>query len=230
MWENGKYLTPGIQKQFKQPDIFLSSETNINRDNLGPIYVPKKGDTFPIHEETNWRYLLPIIMMEGHTATLDNDEVKIIRARISNWKNELVQPATALSRAGDAEEALQLGKVLAHQPDGRLLRPPSDGVLLRAHRPNARPRVGGRRHPEHVPDPRDQLHADADLAPDVRRHGDRHHWHGGRVAAAAALHAEQAHHDHVRLVQRVPDGLLRRALVGRPLGGAAHPARHLDAL
>ena len=75
MWENGKYLTPGMQKQFKQPDIFLSSETNINRDNLGPIYVPKKGDTFPIHEETNWRYLLPIIMMEGHTATLDNDEV-----------------------------------------------------------------------------------------------------------------------------------------------------------
>ena len=33
------------------------------------------GDVFPIHEKTNWRYLLPIIMMEGHTATLDNDEV-----------------------------------------------------------------------------------------------------------------------------------------------------------
>jgi len=75
MWENGKYLTPSMQKQFKQPDIFLSSENNINRDNLGPIYVPKKGDVFPIHENTNWRYLLPIIMMEGHTATLDNDEV-----------------------------------------------------------------------------------------------------------------------------------------------------------
>ena len=75
MWENGKYLTPSMQKQFKQPDIFLSSETNINRDNLGPIYVPKKGDVFPIHEKTNWRYLLPILMMEGHTATLDNDEV-----------------------------------------------------------------------------------------------------------------------------------------------------------
>ena len=75
MWENGKYLTPSMQKQFKQPDIFLSSENNINRDNLGPIYVPKKGDVFPIHEKTNWRYLLPIIMMEGHTATLDNDEV-----------------------------------------------------------------------------------------------------------------------------------------------------------
>ena len=75
MWENGKYLTPSMQKQFKQPDIFLSSENNINRDNLGPIYVPKKGDVFPIHGNTNWRYLLPIIMMEGHTATLDNDEV-----------------------------------------------------------------------------------------------------------------------------------------------------------
>ena len=75
MWDNGKYLTPAMQKQFKQPDIFLSSDNNINRDNLGPVYVPKKGDIFPIHDETNWRYLLPIIMMEGHKATLDNNEV-----------------------------------------------------------------------------------------------------------------------------------------------------------
>ena len=37
-------------------------------------------------------------------TTLDNDEVKIIRTRISNWKNELIQPATALSRAGNSEE------------------------------------------------------------------------------------------------------------------------------
>ena len=76
LWENGKYLTAPMKKEFRQPDIFLSSETNINRDNIGPIYVPKSGDVFPIDGETNWRFLLPIILMEGHVATLDNNEVK----------------------------------------------------------------------------------------------------------------------------------------------------------
>jgi len=76
MWDHGKYLTMPMQKQYKHPGIFLSSDTNINRDNLGPIYVPKRGDIFQIHSETNWRFLLPIMMMEGHTATLNNGDVE----------------------------------------------------------------------------------------------------------------------------------------------------------
>ena len=76
MWDNGKYLTAPMKKEFRQPDIFLSSETNINRDNIGPIYVPKSGDVFQIDGETNWRFLLPIILMEGHVATLDDNEVE----------------------------------------------------------------------------------------------------------------------------------------------------------
>ena len=76
MWDNGKYLTAPLQKNFRQADIFLSSETNINKDNIGPIYVPKSGDIFQIHGETNWRFLLPIILMEGHTATLKSNEVE----------------------------------------------------------------------------------------------------------------------------------------------------------
>ena len=76
MWKNGKYLTAPMQKNFRQSDIFLSSETNINKDNIGPIYVPKSGDVFQIHEETNWRFLLPIILMEEHTAILENNEVE----------------------------------------------------------------------------------------------------------------------------------------------------------
>ena len=75
MWKNGKYLTAPMQRQYRQPDIFLSSKTNINKDNIGPIYVPKSGDVFPINRETNWRFLLPIILMEGHTVTLNNEEV-----------------------------------------------------------------------------------------------------------------------------------------------------------
>ena len=76
MWENGKYLTAPMQKNYRQSDIFLSSETNINKDNIGPIYVPKSGDVFQIHEETNWRFLLPIILMEEHAATLESNEVE----------------------------------------------------------------------------------------------------------------------------------------------------------
>ena len=76
MWENGKYLTAPMQKNFRQSDIFLSSETNINKDNIGPIYVPKSGDVFQIHEETNWRFLLPLMLMEEHAATLESNEVE----------------------------------------------------------------------------------------------------------------------------------------------------------
>ena len=73
MWEHGKFLGPTIDKKYNQPDIFLSSDINVNRDYLGPIYVPKKGDIFSVHEETNWKYLLPILLMEGNTATLENN-------------------------------------------------------------------------------------------------------------------------------------------------------------
>jgi len=76
MWDHGKYLTLPMQKDYAHPDIYLSSETNINRDNLGPIYIPKQGDTFPINDSTNWRFLLPIILMEGNTVSLDNNEVE----------------------------------------------------------------------------------------------------------------------------------------------------------
>ena len=76
MWENAKYLTAPMQKIYKQPDIFLSSDNNINRDNLGPIYVPKKGDKYSINSETNWRLLLTLMIMEGNQATLKNGEVE----------------------------------------------------------------------------------------------------------------------------------------------------------
>ena len=92
MWKNGKYLTAPMQRQYRQPDIFLSSETNINKDNIGPIYVPKSGDVFPINRETIWRFLLPIILMEGHTVTLNNEEV--------NYKFTLQDPNELFRRKG----------------------------------------------------------------------------------------------------------------------------------
>jgi len=92
MWKNGKYLTAPMQRQYRQPDIFLSSKTNINKDNIGPIYVPKSGDVFPINRETNWQFMLPIILMEGHTVTLNNEEV--------NYKFTLQDPNELFRRKG----------------------------------------------------------------------------------------------------------------------------------
>ena len=37
---------------------------------MGPIKIPKKGDYFTIDKNTNWRELLPIMLMEGHEAKL----------------------------------------------------------------------------------------------------------------------------------------------------------------
>ena len=43
MWENGKFLAPPMQKTLSQPDIYLSSDVNINRDNLNQANLSLKG-------------------------------------------------------------------------------------------------------------------------------------------------------------------------------------------
>jgi len=70
MPENGKFLYPLMPESMRQQGIFLSSEQNINKDNLGPIRIPEKGDRFIINQSTDWRFLLPLLLMEGHTAQL----------------------------------------------------------------------------------------------------------------------------------------------------------------
>ena len=68
--ENYVFSQEQISKSIKQREIYLSSETNINKDNMGPIIIPKKGDQFVIDTKTNWRELLPIMIMDGNTAKL----------------------------------------------------------------------------------------------------------------------------------------------------------------
>ena len=67
---NYVFSQPVIPESMKQREIYLSSETNINKDNMGPIIIPKKGDYFRIDSTTNWRELLPIMLMEGNSARL----------------------------------------------------------------------------------------------------------------------------------------------------------------
>ena len=72
--ENYVFSQPEVPKTMKQKAIYLSSDLNINKDNMGPIIIPKKGDYFKIDKNTNWRELLPIMMMEGNKAELRGNE------------------------------------------------------------------------------------------------------------------------------------------------------------
>jgi signal peptidase I len=112
--KGGKYLSEPIDKQYKQPDIFLSSEKNINKDNLGPIYIPKKGDVFEINEKTDWKYLLPIILMEGNEVTLENNNTKY------NFTTQ--DPNEIFRRTGDKSVFNQ------YFPNGNLLTPWSRSI------------------------------------------------------------------------------------------------------
>tara|TARA_X000000368_G_C22934172_1_gene669102 strand:+ start:78 stop:1055 length:978 start_codon:yes stop_codon:yes gene_type:complete len=45
-------------------EIFLGVDGN--KDQYPEITIPKKGDTFPLDESMNWKFLLPIIIYEGN--------------------------------------------------------------------------------------------------------------------------------------------------------------------
>ena len=70
--QNGKFVDRNVlSPDFRQPGIFMRGESN--RDNLGPITMPKGGDIINIDEETNWDYLLPIMIMDGHEVTVEGE-------------------------------------------------------------------------------------------------------------------------------------------------------------
>ena len=76
--ENYVFSQPEIPKTMEQQGIYLSSNININKDNMGPVSIPKRGDYFKIDKNTNWRELLPIMLMEGHSAKLEKGEVSLV--------------------------------------------------------------------------------------------------------------------------------------------------------
>ena len=70
--ENGKLIDNNIiNEKVSQPGIFLRKEWN--RDNFGPIDIPKAGDKILINNGTNWDYLMPIMLMDGHEIILKGD-------------------------------------------------------------------------------------------------------------------------------------------------------------
>ena len=72
--EHGKLIDRTILKNgLKQPGIFLRDDWN--RDNFGPIKLPAVGDEVAINRDTNWDYLLPLILMDGHEVTLKGNGI-----------------------------------------------------------------------------------------------------------------------------------------------------------
>ena len=92
-WEHGKFRDRPIPFSAQQPDIFLSSDKNKNRDNLGPIYIPKKGDVFEINDSTNWELLIQLLIMEGH-------EVSLIEPNGKKYEFTIQDPVQIVRRKG----------------------------------------------------------------------------------------------------------------------------------
>jgi len=118
MWENGKFIMPqSIPRTYSQSDIFLHSKININKDNMGPIYIPKIGDSFKIDKDTDWKYLLPIMIMEGHTATLQDDDVTL---------RFTLQDQFEIGRRKENDRVLE-----NYYPKGELITPWSNSLVSR---------------------------------------------------------------------------------------------------
>ncbi len=111
--------------------IFL--RTGGNRDHLGPISVPQKGDIVPIDEETDWDYLLPIMMMDGHRVTLESkpydrvfeftmkDPGDIARRYTSGIRHRIRQYFSSFPRRPGKLDRLYKKYYRQDNPGGRLL-------------------------------------------------------------------------------------------------------------
>jgi len=66
---NGKFIQKEIlPKNIEDPGIFIGN--NWNKDNMGPIRIPSKNDLIDIHENTDWKFLIPLMIMDGNKVSL----------------------------------------------------------------------------------------------------------------------------------------------------------------
>ena len=70
--DNGKFIQPKLSPDYNQRELFLPGQGN--KDFFKSVQIPQKGDIFYINDSTDWRYLLPIILADGHRASLKSGE------------------------------------------------------------------------------------------------------------------------------------------------------------
>jgi len=66
--EGGKFIAKEFSKAIVDPDMFLGVEGN--KDQYPEIIVPKKGDTFTLDQNMNWKLILPLLLYEGNKVEL----------------------------------------------------------------------------------------------------------------------------------------------------------------
>ena len=69
---NGKFIQQKLSPKYNQRELFLPGQGN--KDFFKTVQIPQKGDIFYINDSTDWRYLLPIILADGHRASLKSGE------------------------------------------------------------------------------------------------------------------------------------------------------------
>tara|TARA_Y100000294_G_C8379422_1_gene266070 strand:- start:11 stop:655 length:645 start_codon:yes stop_codon:yes gene_type:complete len=65
---NGKFISQKLPPEYNQRELFLPDRGN--KDFFKSVTIPQKGDIFQINDSTDWRYLLPVILADGHRASL----------------------------------------------------------------------------------------------------------------------------------------------------------------
>ena len=63
--EGGKFIINNyLSKEVIDPDIFLGKQGN--KDQYPEITIPKKGDSFTLDENMDWKLVLPLLLYEGN--------------------------------------------------------------------------------------------------------------------------------------------------------------------
>ncbi len=91
--ENGKFISQKLPPEYNQRELFLPELGN--KDFFKSVRVPKKGDTYSINDSTDWRYLLPIILSDGHKAYL--------KSRDKIFEFTLIDPNDVFRRKGSRD-------------------------------------------------------------------------------------------------------------------------------
>jgi len=101
MKERVKQLLTGRQGRGLTVSTFHNLGLNMVRKELKYLGL-KSG--FSIFDDQDSKMLLTEILVRESSGDDDDDDVKNVRYTISNWKNDLITPSIAISRANDEEE------------------------------------------------------------------------------------------------------------------------------
>ncbi len=121
---NGKVKPYSLSPNDVQPDIFLGTQGN--RDHFRSLRVPQKGDLITFNGSTNWEYLIPIMLMDGHTVTIETDNVR--------YEFTMFEPVDVMRRK---KRTPQLKIINEYYPRGTLLTPWADQLSYNSNQVQA---------------------------------------------------------------------------------------------